>query len=228
MGSLSPVVQLAMELGGLRSEDDEYDELVTKVALKLARQSRHRVPRYCEDVVSRYFDFEFKRLFRLSRDTLDGLVVRFEASSFYPSALVGRPQVSAEKTCLVALAYLGHQCCMYSLADRFDIAESSVQACVDRVLAFLNAISEEAIAWPNDKEKERCKATLLEVGAKDRTTPSAALMAATSRSTHRGSLLSPTLTGRSFRRSFCKEFAITTTNSLMCSLASLGQYLTLG
>ncbi|KAH7952417.1 hypothetical protein HPB52_022847 [Rhipicephalus sanguineus] len=50
MGFLSPAVQLAMELVDSDSEDDEYDELVTKVALKLARQSRHRVPRYCEDV----------------------------------------------------------------------------------------------------------------------------------------------------------------------------------
>ncbi|KAH7975820.1 hypothetical protein HPB52_005501 [Rhipicephalus sanguineus] len=161
MGSLSPVVQLAMELVDSDSKDGENDELVTKVALKLARQSRHRVPPYCEDVVSRYFDFEFKRLFRLSRDTLDELVARFEASSFYPSALGGRPQISAEKTCLIALAYLGHQCCMYSLADRFNIAESSVQTCVDRILAFLNAISEEAIAWPNDEEKERDKAGFL-------------------------------------------------------------------
>ncbi|KAL1418795.1 hypothetical protein MTO96_025680 [Rhipicephalus appendiculatus] len=51
--------------------------------------------------------------------------------------------------------------CTYSLADGFDIAESSVQACVDRVLAFLNAVSGEVIAWPNAEERERCKAGFL-------------------------------------------------------------------
>lgn len=161
MASLPAVVQLAMELVDSDSEDDEYDEVVARIALKLGRQSRNRVPRYCEDVVTRYLEFEFKRLFRLSRDTLDALVARFEASPFYPSVIGGRPQIIAEKTCLVALSYLGHQCSMYSLADRFDIAESSVQACVDRVLAFLNAVSEEVIAWPNAEEKERCKAGFL-------------------------------------------------------------------
>ncbi|KAL1473998.1 hypothetical protein MTO96_038314 [Rhipicephalus appendiculatus] len=74
--SLSAVIQLAMEVVDSDSEDDDYDELVTKFALKLARQSRHRVPRYYEDFVSKYLDFEFKRLFRLSRGTFDTLVAR--------------------------------------------------------------------------------------------------------------------------------------------------------
>ncbi|KAL1481240.1 hypothetical protein MTO96_034584 [Rhipicephalus appendiculatus] len=82
MGSLSAVVQLAMELVDSDSEDDDYDEMVTKIAPKLARQSRHRVPRSCEDVLSRYLDFEFKRVFRLSRGTFDTLVARFGASFF--------------------------------------------------------------------------------------------------------------------------------------------------
>ncbi|KAH7959370.1 hypothetical protein HPB49_010622 [Dermacentor silvarum] len=46
---------------------------------------------------------------------------------------------------------------MYRLADRFDVAESSVQTCVDKILAFLNVLSAEVIAWLNAK-KGRCKA----------------------------------------------------------------------
>lgn len=49
------------------SEDEAFDDVVAIVALKLSRLQRNRIPRYCEEVVSRYDDFEFKKLFRLSR-----------------------------------------------------------------------------------------------------------------------------------------------------------------
>lgn len=130
MDSVAPyaaIVQSVIELMDSDSEDEAFDDVVAIVALKLTRLQGNRIPRYCEEVVSRYFDFEFKKLFRLSRDTFDRLVVGYMASPFFPNATRGRPRVSAEKTCLVVLCYLGGQCSMYSLADRFDIAVSTVQ-----------------------------------------------------------------------------------------------------
>ncbi|KAH8009291.1 hypothetical protein HPB51_014427 [Rhipicephalus microplus] len=50
---------------------------------------------------------------------------------------------------------------MYSLADRFDIPESSVCTCIERVLNFLLSISEEVISWPDSREKERIKTGFL-------------------------------------------------------------------
>ncbi|KAH7965392.1 hypothetical protein HPB49_007042 [Dermacentor silvarum] len=92
-----------MELVDSDSEDEQQNEIVTRISLKLARQHRKRVPRYCEDVVNKYYDLEFKRLFRLSRVTVDTIVARFEASPFYPGAIGRRPQISVEKkkACLV-------------------------------------------------------------------------------------------------------------------------------
>lgn len=164
MDSVAPyaaIVQSVIELMDSDSEDEAFDDVVAIVALKLTRLQGNRIPRYCEEVVSRYFDFEFKKLFRLSRDTFDRLVVGYMASPFFPNATRGRPRVSAEKTCLVVLCYLGGQCSMYSLADRFDIAVSTVHSCVERMLDFLNSVSAEVIAWPDRQEQERSKAGFL-------------------------------------------------------------------
>ncbi|XP_072140969.1 uncharacterized protein [Dermacentor andersoni] len=160
--SSAAIVQTVIELMDSDSEDEDFDDIVTILALKLTRLQRNRIPKYCEEVVSRYFDFEFKRLFRLSRETFDRLATGYMASPFFPSATRrGRPRVSAEKTCLVVLCYLGGQCSMYSLADRFDLAVSTVHSCVVRMLDFLNSVSEEVIAWPGRQEQERSKASFL-------------------------------------------------------------------
>ncbi|KAK8772737.1 hypothetical protein V5799_024017 [Amblyomma americanum] len=161
-GLLSTVIQTAMELVDSDSSDEEeLEELIAVAVTKLARLKRNRMPRYCEEVVGRYYDFEFRRLFRLSRSTFETVVSSFEASQFFPHPTGGRPRVSAEKTCLVALGYLGHQNGMYSLADRFDMSVSSVSACVNRVLDFLNSISASVIAWPDQRQQERIKAAFL-------------------------------------------------------------------
>ncbi|XP_037513266.1 putative nuclease HARBI1 [Rhipicephalus sanguineus] len=159
-GLISTVVQVAMELMDSDS-DEEYDDLVATIAMKSARLDRNRIPRYCEDVVDRYFGFEFKRMFRLSRETFRDLVARYQTSSFFPDSAGGRPRISADKTCLVVLSYLGSQSSMYSLADRFDVSESSVHTCIERVLDFLNSISEEVISWPDSHEQERIKTGFL-------------------------------------------------------------------
>ncbi|KAH7971599.1 hypothetical protein HPB52_000342 [Rhipicephalus sanguineus] len=91
-------------------------------------------------------------------DTFETLVGRFKSSSFFPRPRGGRPQIAAEKTCLIALSYLGTQNSMYRIADTFDVSESSVSLCLKRVLEFLFSISEEVIAWPSDQERANVKA----------------------------------------------------------------------
>ncbi|KAH9375888.1 hypothetical protein HPB48_008962 [Haemaphysalis longicornis] len=148
--TLATVVQVAMDLVDSDSEDEEFDDLVAALAVKLVRIDRNRIPLYCEEVVGRYFELEFKRMFRLSRETFNDLADRYQASAFFPEFYGGRPRISAQKTCLAILTYLGNQCNMYSIADRFDISESSVHACIERVLNLLHSLSAEVISWPYD------------------------------------------------------------------------------
>lgn len=96
------------------SEDDNGDEfIVFLLAVQLERQNRHRVPLYVERVVPTYLDFEFEKLCRISRDLRAELAGEFEASCFYPEGCRGRRQISARKTMLIALTYIGTQFTMY-------------------------------------------------------------------------------------------------------------------
>ncbi|XP_077553666.1 uncharacterized protein LOC144168586 [Haemaphysalis longicornis] len=144
-------------------EDDEVGEFVSMVSLlsKLARDERHRVPLYVESVVARYKDFEFKKLFRLSRATTEALDGEFSTSSFYPQGNRGRPKITAEKTVLLALTYIGTQSTLYRIADKFDVSESTVHAAITRVVGFLLEISAREIRWPNVDERERIKSSFL-------------------------------------------------------------------
>ncbi|KAK8771933.1 hypothetical protein V5799_024824 [Amblyomma americanum] len=104
------------------SEDDDGDECVVLVlAAHVERQDRHRVPLYVERVVPTYLEFEFRKLFRISRSLCADITGEFEASAFYPEGCRGRRQVSAHKTMLIALTYIGTQTTMYQIADKFDV-----------------------------------------------------------------------------------------------------------
>ncbi|KAL1437653.1 hypothetical protein MTO96_048734 [Rhipicephalus appendiculatus] len=100
--------------------DDVEDHITSLLLARLMRQDRHRVPLYVERVVSTYMDMEFAKMFRLSRSTAAALVEEFETSRFYPQGCRGRTKLSAEKTVLITLIYLGTQTTMYAIADRFD------------------------------------------------------------------------------------------------------------
>ncbi|KAH6946369.1 hypothetical protein HPB50_013129 [Hyalomma asiaticum] len=134
--------------------DEEYNDVCILIACALVRDDANRVPGY-ESIISRYHEYEFKRLFRLSRETFDDFSAKFRASAFYPNAVQGRQQISAEKTCLIALVYLGSQISMYAIGDKFDVTESSVHACVTRVVHYLHATIMAACVLHNVCNDER-------------------------------------------------------------------------
>ncbi|KAH6932188.1 hypothetical protein HPB50_003642 [Hyalomma asiaticum] len=140
VASPAAIVQTIIELMDCDSKDEQFDDVVTVLALKLPRLQRNRIPKYCEEVLSRYFNFELKRLFRLSRETFHKLVLDYMASPFFP-------QEDDQS--------------MYNLADRFNLAVSTVHSSVEQMLDFLNSMSAEVIVWPHRQEQERSKTGFL-------------------------------------------------------------------
>ncbi|KAH9377050.1 hypothetical protein HPB48_010254 [Haemaphysalis longicornis] len=104
--------------------DDEFATVCISVACALVREDANRASGY-ERVVSRYNEQEFKRLFRLSRETFDCLSSRFSASAYYPSAVQGRQQISAQSTCLIALVYI-HRLASVDVRDRRQVQRDGV------------------------------------------------------------------------------------------------------
>lgn len=86
--------------------DNELDDTIALASIVSAQTDRSRSP-YCNKVIDFYFDFEVKRLFRLSREMRVEVAGQFKASAFYPYPVGGRQQVSAEKTLLIMLRF-GH------------------------------------------------------------------------------------------------------------------------
>lgn len=82
-----------MDLEDLDSGDEEFDDLVAVLAVKLVRKERNQVP-CCYD-----FEFELTWLFRLSRETFNCPADRYQASPLFSEARGGRTRIGAEKTC---------------------------------------------------------------------------------------------------------------------------------
>ncbi|KAL1426860.1 hypothetical protein MTO96_017937 [Rhipicephalus appendiculatus] len=196
--TLATAAQVAMELVDSESEEEEFDDVVAMLAVRLTRMDRNRIQRYCEDVVGRYFQFEFKRLFRLSRETFNSLADRYQTSPFFPEATHGgRARV-----------------------NRFDVTESCVHACIERVLNHLQSMSEEVIAWPDQQQQERIKAGFLAKSAGKGPRSTIGCVDGCHVETHAPSESAHSYINRKKFPSLILQDVTTKTDSQMCSLDS--------
>ncbi|KAH9374728.1 hypothetical protein HPB48_022190 [Haemaphysalis longicornis] len=82
-----------------------------------------------------------------------------------PEHLLGQKwrslRISAEKTCLIALVYIGTQSSMYAIADKVEVAESSVHAYVYRFVRFLHSVSDHMMRMPDSAERTRIRTGFL-------------------------------------------------------------------
>lgn len=157
---MADVVLLAMEIVKDDESDDGFDSAFALAACKLLCMDRNRISGYTDEVTRRYFDFQFKKLFRLSRGTFDYVCERFRRSSFNQTPCVDGAKYLLWRL-LIALTYLGNQSGMNSVANQFDMTESSVVLCLRRVWDFLLEVSAQVITWPNDAQMPRSKASFL-------------------------------------------------------------------
>ena len=99
------------------------------------------------DVVTNYLAVDFRRIVRL---TLTCFAALCEILSTRPEM-----QVGLEKTILIAPRYFGHQGNIRTISELFDVADSTVVACRDRVIASLMALKDTYIKWPIDQGVQR-------------------------------------------------------------------------
>ncbi|XP_033730552.1 putative nuclease HARBI1 [Pecten maximus] len=147
----------ALEMG---EDDDNFkgDDLVgvaiaAYCACCVVREPRSRILNYADTVIPEYNETEFRRMFRLSRET-------FQKMSSYlkdcPELVVGgtggREPIAVEKQLYVTLWYLGGSDSIIKIADRFGISESSVVLCRRRIIdAILKNLKHKFISWPKNQ-----------------------------------------------------------------------------
>lgn len=119
---------------------------------KLNRKSKYKKKNtkgYYKNVVPLYSCRDFKSHFRLDRSTFAILLVVLHRNMNLPNEFRGKPAIPVEKQALVTLWYLANQETMRSIADRFDIAKSSVHNVIISVCYVLSQLKSEYIKWPN-------------------------------------------------------------------------------
>ena len=127
----------------------QLDEENDNASLTVVRRDRPKLVGYVEDVIPQYNLDDFRIIFRVCRTTFEDIIRTFGAQFVikHPSG-GGRPSVSAEKTALVALYYLGSQETIRKIAEKFELSESSVLACRERFCSTLTSRRDELIKWP--------------------------------------------------------------------------------
>lgn len=135
---------------------EEMDMIVLAAACaSLIRDDRVKVCGYV-NVVDHYLPDQFKSFFRLSRETfqfvLRCLIDCPELARSEKGA--GRPEIPLEKDLLMTLWYIGSQENIKSIADRFDVQESTFVAHNRRLLdVFSDKLCRKFVVWPSDNDK---------------------------------------------------------------------------
>ena len=93
---------------------------------------------------------DFKPRVPLDRSTFGILLDVLHINMNVSDECRGKPAIPVEKQVLVTLWYLANQETMRSIADRFDVAKSSVHNVVSNVCCTLSKLKSEYIKWPND------------------------------------------------------------------------------
>ncbi|CAG2187279.1 unnamed protein product [Mytilus edulis] len=117
------------------------------------RENHVRVENYVQSVIANYSAEDFRRIYRLTDQCFKELC---RVLSACPEMQVRSPQfggperVSFEKTVLIALRYLGHTGNIRLISDIFNVSDSTVITCRDKVISALASIKDKYICWPLD------------------------------------------------------------------------------
>ena len=139
---------------GEENDDDDLPEIAAAVSSCLnQRQHGVRIPGYFETVVPRYSGKNFKSHFRLYRCSIENLAQLLKNNiNFQQKNKGGKPMIDLTKQICVFLWYASSREPLRTIADRFDITESSVHTTIRRVV---NGVIEEMISdlikWPSGK-----------------------------------------------------------------------------
>ena len=103
-----------------------------------ARENHARVENYVQNGIANYSAEDFQRLYRLSHNCFEELC---HIMSACPEMQVRSPEfggperLSFEKAVLITLRYLGHAGNIRLISDLFNVSDSTVVTCRNRVIS---------------------------------------------------------------------------------------------
>ena len=138
------------------SEDDDFLDFIPSILEPATeREPGNRIPGYFELVLPRYSDKSFRSHFRVNRSSLELLAQQLSISEPLIQKRQGRKMIDLRKQLCIFLWFSASKEPYRSIAERFDVTESSVHKTVCRVTeAILAEMLRDTIKWP---EGERMK-----------------------------------------------------------------------
>ena len=134
-----------------KNMDDDVAECEKLLGL-LDRNKIPKIEQFVELTVPRYTDANFRHHFRMSRETVEILILIIGNCPEVPTEFDGnrgRPSVAIEKQILCDLWYIGTLEPYDSVAERFGTAKSAAFNVVKRVgSALVNNFTQEFMKWP--------------------------------------------------------------------------------
>ncbi|XP_036339349.1 putative nuclease HARBI1 [Rhagoletis pomonella] len=134
------------------SSDDEEIGILLHPKVKCLR-----VKDFVDEVLNLYTDREFKRNFRVERESAQYLIAKYESSSSYVRRNYrgGRPQATPSTHVLLFLWFCSNKTTIREVSNLFNMSYSSVHNVLNNVMSFLLEISPDIIKFPeSDTEKE--------------------------------------------------------------------------
>ena len=129
--------------------EDDDDIFLFSAASCFMRRNLTRIAGYFEQTVPRYLPDEFKRHFRITKETFEILSREILRTGHIPlGSPSGRPVIQPQKQILTFLWGMANQEPARAIADRFDITRSSYNRVFRRVVMAAVGLSNEYIRWP--------------------------------------------------------------------------------
>ncbi|XP_033757860.1 putative nuclease HARBI1 [Pecten maximus] len=130
-------------------DDEVDDDFNVAMAFTKLRRDSPKVFGFVEDVVPQYCDRDFRRDFRISRNTFERLSVELTPQIEYRERSDGKEGLSVRKQILIYLWYISNQDSMREISRLFGTSPSTVHRCVRRVSEALSNIRHKIIQWPD-------------------------------------------------------------------------------
>ncbi|XP_067625304.1 putative nuclease HARBI1 [Eurosta solidaginis] len=134
------------------SSDDE------ELALVLHPTNKYlRVMDFVQGVVNLYANVEFKKHFRVERDSAEYLISKYPISRYYAkrSYKEGRPQLAPNTHVLLFLWFCSNKTTIREVSNLFNISYSFAHYMINNVTSFLVELSRNVIKFPQSEyEKE--------------------------------------------------------------------------
>ena len=112
--------------------------------------TRNKVVAFSEDVTPNMEDDEFRRFFRMNKETLRSLTNFLNPAR--RSYQGGRQQIGPAKMVAVAVLFLGSQCPCKQLSNMLGMTESCFVRVTEYILQILTEKSSHVIKWPSKEQ----------------------------------------------------------------------------